>query len=105
MRIEIDVHMAIPPDNAFTIDPDHPEVVNALIPTAIPIVKCDASLEDCKALSLDVLEERLAEAVTAHFYDVVRAGWEPPEKLLEAQVRAIEKKRRDEEGAKREESR
>lgn len=103
MRIEIEMNMVIPPPNAFTIDPGNPLRAEVLFPTPWTKVCFDVSPDGYKALHLRKLEERLAEDVSNHFMSIVKDTWEPSHELLEAQVRAINKKRRDEERAKREE--
>lgn len=103
MHITIDVNVVIPPPNAFTIDPGDPRKAEVLLPTPWPKVCFNVSPDDYKALHLQRLEERLAEDVSNHFMSIIKDTWEPSRELLEAQVRAINKKRRDEERAKREE--
>ena len=103
MRIEIEMNMVIPPPNAFTVDPEDPRKAEVLLPTPWTKVCFNVSPDDYKALRLQRLEERLAEDVSNHFMSIVKDTWEPSHELREAQVRAIEKKRRDEERAKREE--
>ena len=95
MHITIDVNMVIPPPNAFTIDPGDPRKAEVLLPTPWPKVCFNVPPDDYKALRLQRLEERLAEDVSNHFMSIMKDTWEPSHELLEAQVRAIEKKRRN----------